>query len=127
MDGPKDGAQDSKGFRDSVLGEANCEVKCSLVSNSNEGEFVYHDRPRKLLFRSPLTSLHRSLGPPTVGKLCNPAAAESEASNPVEQRSEIVMELRKAFDEISTWGASHASISLADDSYENYGTTSSIR
>ena len=74
-----------------------------------------------------MTRLRWSQDRPTVAELCNLAADESEASNSVEQRSEIVIELRKAFDEISAWGARHASISVADDSYVDYGTTQSIR
>ena len=124
---PADAAEDSISFLDAALGTDAPGSRESLVSHSNHGEFAYRDGPWKLVFRNQVERLDDSRGMETVAELYDLASDESETRNLVDERPEVVSELRAKLDEVIARGASRDGVTSANDAAVDYGTTQPVR
>ncbi len=124
---PRDGAEDSFSFLAAALDEAASDVRTSLVSHSNHGEFAYRDGAWKLVFRNSTPNLEQSRGQPTVPELYNLDADIAEAENLAEQRPEVFAEMRTKLDEVISRGASRPGATSRNDTAVRYDATQEVR
>ena len=124
---PADGAEDSLGFLPSLLGEAGGNLRSTLVSHSNFGEFAYRDGPWKLVFKMSGANLEQSRGKPTIAELYHLGEDISEQHDLAARHPDIVTRMTAGLQATIVRGTSQAHRKSANDASVNFQVTQKQR
>ncbi len=125
---PSSGGEDSVSFLSAMMDAGQAEMRTSLVSHSNMGEFAYRDGPWKLVFKMSGRNLQQSRGKATVAELYNLRDDIAETINLAARHPEVVERLTAALTKVIDQGASRQLPgNTSNDTMVRFDTTQTLR